>query len=66
MAARRTPGWASVPEMPPPPPEQVELLGLSVIVTVLERMSPIERTRSLRWLLDRYTPTVRLSDGDEP
>lgn len=62
MAARRKPGWADVPTMPPPPPEQVELLGLSVIVTVLERMSPTERTRSLKWLLDRYAPTVRLGD----
>jgi len=64
MPARRKPGWKEFDEVPAPAPEQVELLGLSVMVTVLERMSPAERARSLKWLLDRYGPRVTLG-GDE-
>jgi len=36
------------------PPYEVELLGLSTIITVLERMTPAERRRSLNYLNDRY------------
>lgn len=45
---------------------EAELHALGTIVTVLERMTPAERTRLLKWLVDRYSPTVRLGDGDEP
>ena len=33
---------------------QVELMGLSVMVTVLDRMTPDERARSLTYLTDRF------------
>lgn len=36
--------------------ERAELLGLGVMVTVLERMSPDERRRSLAYLDDRFGP----------
>lgn len=65
---RRTPGWATVPDMPPPTPDQVELLGLSVLVTVLERMTADERRRCLHYLTDRYTTSTVLAvtAGDIP
>jgi hypothetical protein len=37
-----------------PTPDQVELLGLGVMVTVLERMTPAERRRALAYLADRF------------
>lgn len=51
---RRTPGWRDVPDMEPPAPEHVELLGFRVIATVLERMTANERRRCLAWLADKY------------
>lgn len=52
----RPPGWPPQLDTEPMPisPHQVELLGLGVLVTVLERMSPAERRRSLAYLNDRY------------
>ena len=38
----------------PPSPHQVELIGLGVMTTVMERMSPAERRRALAYLTDRY------------
>lgn len=57
MTARRPPNtWPPQLDTEPRPinPEQVELIGLGVMVTVLERMSPDERRRSLAYLCDRY------------
>lgn len=36
------------------PPEQVEILGLSVLVAVYARLSPSERRRATSYLADRF------------
>lgn len=66
MAARRQPGWASIPEMGRPTEgTDVELLGLRAIAAILNRMTEPERARTLTWVLNKYTPTVRLIDEDD-
>jgi hypothetical protein len=67
MAARREPGWRDIPDMTPPPPDtDRELPALAAVVAILGALSATERARVLTYVLDRYTPTVRLGDQDEP
>jgi hypothetical protein len=67
MAARRMPGWADIPQMTPPPPtSDRELPALAAVVAILGQLTAPERGRVLKYVFDRYTPTVRLGDGDEP
>ena len=61
---RRVPGWADIPAMTPPSPEQLEFMGLSVMVTVLERMAPAERRRCLAYLTARYADAAPREGGD--
>lgn len=43
----------------PPTPQQVFLAGLSVMETVLDRMTPAEQRTALDHLTDRYSTTRR-------
>lgn len=47
------PGWLA-PDQAIAMPVSVELLGLDVMVTVMERLSPAERRRALAYLADRF------------
>ncbi|MEU7591419.1 hypothetical protein AB0A95_34650 [Micromonospora sp. NPDC049230] len=38
----------------PMSPDQKETLGLSLMVTIMERMTPAERRRTLAFLTDRF------------
>lgn len=67
MAARRPPSWSDVPDMTPPPPgTDRELPALAAVVSILGQLALPERARVLKYVLDRYAPTVRLGDQDEP
>lgn len=60
---RRALTWADVPGLLPPDPGAVELIGLGLMVSVLERMSADERRRVLVYLTDRYGDPA--ADGDQ-
>jgi hypothetical protein len=67
MAARIKPGWASIPDMDPPPlGTDRELPALAAVVAILRQLDATERARVLRYVVERYGPTVRLGDGGEP
>lgn len=54
MAARRVPGWADVPAMETPYPQERELLGLAAVVAILGKLDDQQRDRVLRYVADRY------------
>lgn len=69
MAPRRAQGWADVPTMETPYPNERELLGLAAVVAILNKLSAEERGRVLRYVADRFDLVVAVAAEvvvDEP